>query len=98
MPSKTLMASAEKPADPVTFTFMPSRSPLTFARTSSTGPVIVSPSPLTAMSALRRAAWPFFEKTGGANGPVRGRSSELSSRRSARIWALLAAVSPSGLR
>ncbi|MFM9140533.1 MAG: hypothetical protein ACKOTH_08425 [Solirubrobacterales bacterium] len=42
-------------------TVIPSRVPLTFERTSSTGPVIVSPSPLTAISAVRRAACPFFE-------------------------------------
>ena len=105
MDSNTSIASAEKPAAPVTLTSSPPALPLTRSRTSSTGSSSVSDSPSLVMSAVSRAAVPSGEvgicaARGGTvlKGVVALRFSPLSSARSARIRCLSAAVRPPSRR
>ena len=104
--SKTLIASAEKPAPPVTFTSSPPPGSLTTSRMSSTGSMIVLPWPLVRMSpetsaVVRSREIEITRKTR----PSRWRTScgYLASSRStramsARMRAWSAAVSPPSRR
>ncbi len=98
MPSKTLMASAEYPAEPVTFTWRPPPGSLTMSRTFSTGFWIVFPFPSVSMSANSSALVASLENCGAENLCVAGRVSALSCARSAAIRARSAGVRPSSRR
>ena len=68
IPSKTLIASAAKPAGPVTFTSRPPPGSLTRSRMSSIGSRIVAPSPSPVMLPINSAASPDSDGRGSANG------------------------------
>ena len=68
MPSKTLIASAAKPAGPVTLTSSPPPGSLTRSRMSSIGSRIVAPSPSPVMLPISSAASPDSDGRGSANG------------------------------
>ena len=96
--SKTLIASAENPAEPVTCTCRPPPGSLIRSRISSTGLRIVSDSPSVAMSASRSADVPSGEMRGSPNGPVFRSFSAFSSARSAASCLRSAAVRPPSRR
>ena len=68
IPSKTLIASAAKPAGPVTLTSSPPPGSLTRSRMSSIGSRIVSDSPSPVMLPISSAASPDSDGRGSANG------------------------------
>ena len=70
--SKTLIASAAKPAGPVTLTSSPPPGSLTSSRMSSIGSRIVSDSPSPVMLPISSAASPPGESCGSPNGETCG--------------------------
>ena len=96
--SKTLIASAEKPAGPVTLAWRPSWFPLIRSRTFSTGTLMVSDLPLPLMSAVRIAPVRSLEKIGGAKALVRLRCSAFSAVRSPAMRVRSAVVRPPSRR
>ena len=68
MPSNTLIASAAKPAGPVTLTSRPPPGSLTRSRMSSIGSRIVSDSPSPVMLPISSAASPDSDGRAGPNG------------------------------
>ena len=102
IPSKTLIASAEKPAPPVTLTSRPPPLLSIRLRTASTGSMIVSASPSLVMFATTSAASRLGEYVGLPNADV-ARSSpfstlRLSTLRSRAMTRRSAAVRPPSRR
>jgi RND superfamily putative drug exporter len=103
--SKTSIASAEKPAPPVTLTSSPGGGSAMSARQASTGSRIRSPSPSALMSAVTIAALPSGETTGWPKAPppsstTAGNSAlvSFSAAISRLMWARSAAVRPEARR
>ena len=98
MPSKTLIASALKPAGPVTLTCSPPPGSLTSERYLSTGSRIVEPLPSPLIELRISAVVPSRESWGWPNFDAAGKSSAFRRPVSALIRALSAAVSPPSRR
>ncbi len=96
MESKTSMASAAKPAGPVTSTCSPGGAPSTTSRTPSTSLVTMSPSPVVSNGTTLRAVVPSREIVGGGGGPAVATS--FSSLRCSAIRARSPCVNPPSRR
>ena len=95
MPLNTLIASAEKPAGPVTAVWRPSGASANRPRRSSTASVRMSDSPSgTSTGAITIAALPSWERIGCDGEPVCSGGSFATSARNAWIAAVSCAVRP----
>ena len=97
MPSNALLASAEKPAGPVTCATAPSGSPSEASRrSSSTASINTSSSPPARIGTVTIAPVPSFETTAADVPPAPGMSLSANARRRSSIASRALASRPSG--